>query len=149
MLKKMPIGKQDFEMLVNNGGVELLKYYRVNENGIYLIEQLESDGQSLSIDFLETLEPISTYIASPLKVGTTFEGWTIEQTDAYYTTPYGSFDEVIVIAKQEENTKQSHYFVSGIGQIASEFEMTDEQGHVEVISSRLKSIEKQKKTHKK
>ena len=134
------------EMLVNNGGVELLKYYRVNENGIYLIEQLENDGQSLSIEYLETLEPISTYFAPPLEVGTTFEGWMIRQTDAHYTTPYASFDQVIVITKSDENTEQRNYFVTGIGQIASEFESTDEHGNVEIISSKLKSIEIEKDT---
>ena len=129
------------EMLVNNGGTGLLKYYRVSEDGIYLIEQLENEVQSLSIEFLETLEPISTYLASPLEVGTTFEGWTIAQTDAQYTTPYATFDQVIVMTKSDENSEQRNYFVAGIGQIASEFEMIDEQGNAEVISSRLMSIE--------
>jgi hypothetical protein len=129
------------EMVVINGGVDLLKYYRVKEEGIYLIEQLEDEGQSLTIEHLETLKPMTTYLASPLNVGTSFEGWTIEQTEAHYTTPYDSFNQVIVITKQEDNSKQRNYFVSGIGQIAAEFEITDEQGNIEVISSKIKSIE--------
>lgn len=127
-------------MIVNNGGVELSKYYRINEDGIFLIKQKEYEETVPTVEQLESLPIISTLLTSELEVGATFEGWTIQELDASYVTPYETFNEVIIISKEEEETTLRNYFVAGIGQIASEFEIKLEDGKTEMVTSKLSSI---------
>ena len=124
----------------DNGGVILAKYYRVLADGIYLIAQEADETTQKTIEQLEQLPNLSTILISPVQVGTTFDGWTIVAVDAQYKTPYQAFEQVVVLEKQTDSITERHYYVSCIGAIAYEFETTDENGEVSIISSKLASI---------
>lgn len=79
-------------------------------------------------------------LLSPIAVGTTFKGWTIEAVREHYTTPYETFDKVIVLTKKVDNIVEYQYFVAGIGAIAYEFEITEENRETSIITSKLASI---------
>lgn len=124
----------------DNGGVVLAKYYRVLNEGIFLIEQIADEAKPKTVSELEQLPVISTVLLTPIAVGTTFDGWTIEAVREHYTTPYETFDKVIVLTKKVDHIIEHQYFVAGIGAIAYEYEITEENGERSIISSKLASI---------
>lgn len=124
----------------DNGGVVLAKYYRVDEDGIYLVDQVADEAMVKTVAELENSSVLSTEFMVPVTVGTTFNGWTITATEASYTTPYDAFNKVIVLEKQTDTILERQYYVAGVGAVAYEFEMTDENGEVSMITSKLASI---------
>lgn len=124
----------------DNGGVVLAKYYSILADGIYLIAQEADETTQKTVAQLEQSPILSTVLILPVQVGTTFDGWTIVAMDEQYKTPYQAFDQVVVLEKQTDSITERHYYVSGIGAIAFEFETTDDNGETFVISSKLKSI---------
>lgn len=119
------------------------RYYRIADDGITLINQVENEMTPLTAQQLMNLPVISTLLATPLEVGKTFDGWTIVNTNAHYETPYKTFDPVIVVMKKEDTQTTRAFFVSGIGLVASEIEFLNEDGTTDIISSKLESIEYQ------
>ncbi|MEG0383677.1 MAG: hypothetical protein RR642_02865 [Solibacillus sp.] len=127
--------------VVDNGGSIMTRYYRVGEHGITLIKEVENENTPLTAEQLKGLPSISTLIGSPLEVGQKFDNWTIEKMNMPYETPYKAFEHVMVTMKNENNQTMRNYFVAGIGLVATEFEILNEDGTSDVISSKLKSIE--------
>lgn len=124
----------------NNGGSIVAKYYRVLPDGIYLIDQVADETKVKTVDALEELPVLSTLLVSPITLGSSFEGWTITATKAKYTTPYDTFDKVLVLEKKIDTMIERQYYVSGVGAIAYEFETIDDNGEVSIISSKLASM---------
>ena len=77
---------------------------------------------------------------APITVGTSFDGWTITATAESYSTPYDTFEKVVVLEKQTNTIVERQYYVAGVGAIAYEFETTDANGEVSIITSKLASI---------
>ena len=124
----------------DNGGVVLAKYYRIDADGIYLVDQVPDEANVKTVAELEKSPVLSTEFMAPITVGTTFDGWTITATDARYTTPYDAFDKVVVLEKQTDTIVERQYYVAGVGAVAYEFETTDEYGELSMISSKLSLI---------
>lgn len=124
----------------DNGGVVLAKYYRIDSDGIYLVDQVADEAMVKTVTELENLPVLSTELMAPITIGTTFDGWTITATEASYTTPYDAFNKVIVLEKQTDTILERQYYVAGVGPVAYEFEMTDENGEVSMITSKLALI---------
>lgn len=124
----------------DNGGVVVAKYYRVDHDGVYLVDQVTEEVAVKTVADLEQLPVLSTMLITPIAVGTSFDGWTITATLERYKTPYDSFDKVIVLEKQTDTIVERQYYVAGVGAIAYEFETTDANGEVSSITSKLASI---------
>lgn len=124
----------------DNGGIVLAKYYRVNADGIYLIDQIPDELKPKTVGELENLPVLSTELMAPITVGTSFDGWTITATEESYSTPYDTFEKVVVLEKQTNTIVERQYYVAGVGAIAYEFETTDANGEVSIITSKLASI---------
>ena len=50
----------------------------------------------------------------PFEVGTTFNQWTIVETDATVETPYQQFEHVLVIEMKENDFTNRKYFAEGL-----------------------------------
>ena len=124
----------------DNGGVVLAKYYRVNADGIYLVGQVADEAVAKTVAELENSPVLSTELMAPITVGTSFDGWTITATEESYSTPYDTFEKVVVLEKQTNTIVERQYYVAGVGAIAYEFETTDANGEVSIITSKLASI---------
>ena len=105
------------------------------------IKEVENENTPLTSEQLKGLPSISTLLGSPLEVGQKFDNWTIEKMNMPYETPYKAFEHVMVTIKKEGNHTMRNFFVAGIGLIATEFEVLNEDGTTDVISSKLASIE--------
>lgn len=127
--------------VVDNGGMIMSRYYRIGEHGITLIKEVPDEQAPLTAEQLKGLPSISTLIGSPLEVGQKFDNWTIEKMNMPYETPYKVFEHVMVTMKKEGNQTMRNFFVAGVGLVATEFEILNEDGTTEVISSKLASIE--------
>ncbi|ATP40228.1 hypothetical protein CSE16_09335 [Solibacillus sp. R5-41] len=135
------LSKNLVRQVVDNGGSIMTRYYRIGEHGITLIKEVESENTPLTAEQLKGLPSISTLIGTPLEVGQKFDNWTIEKMNMPYETPYKAFEHVIVTMKKEDNQTTRNFFVAGIGLVATEFEILNEDGTTDIISSKLSAIE--------
>lgn len=127
--------------VTDNGGSVMTRYYRVGEHGITVIKEVENENTPLTAEQLKGLPAISTFIGTPLEVGQKFNDWIIEKMNMPYETPYKAFEHVIVTMKKEDNQTTRNFFVVGIGLVATEFEILNEDGTTDLISSKLSAIE--------
>lgn len=128
----------------DNGGTTFLRVYRISEDRVDLVKEEGEfyDDYAPATEELDVLEAISTYLEFPLEEGGAVGDKTVIQTGATVETPYETFEDAIVLEKQEsETTTNTWYFVEGYGEVKREF-VTQEEGEEEFsVTSSLESIE--------
>ncbi|GGA27213.1 hypothetical protein [Psychrobacillus lasiicapitis] len=127
----------------DNGGTVMQRIYHITDDKISLIaengEAYEPTTHSLAE--LQAKQEIEVYLASPLEVGATFNGWKITSVSETLETDSQTFDHVIVIEKTNEDSSITRkYFAKNFGEIKREFIMQegDEQF---IVSSVFESME--------
>lgn len=130
------------ETIVDNGGVSLMTIYKITKNQIEIVfkEPIDLDTPFPKIEELEVLEPIETYLATPIEEGTSFGQWKIVETNATIETPYKTFEKAIILEEKGENYVNRKYFVEGLGEIKTESIMDTDQGETYTVTSALQSI---------
>lgn len=126
----------------NNGGTEMLRIYRVEEDQILLIwEESEryEDLQPSDLE-LESLEPMRVYLRAPLEQGAEFDGWVVSDTSETLKTPVKNFENVLIIEQKTDDGLNRRYFVEGYGEIKREFIMND-NGNETSVTSTLSKID--------
>lgn len=128
--------------IVDNGGVSLMTIYKITKNQIEIVfkEPIDLDTPFPKIEELEVLEPIETYLATPIEEGTSFGQWKIVETNATIETPYKTFEKAIILEEKGENYVNRKYFVEGLGEIKTESIMDTDQGETYTVTSALQSI---------
>lgn len=127
----------------DNGGTVVLKVYRLADDRVELVKEEPEfyDEYNPSIEELEELEAISTYLEFPLEEGDTLDDRTVVETGATIETPYETFGDAIVLESgSSENTINRWYFVEGYGEVKREY-IAQEEGEEFSVTSSLKSIE--------
>lgn len=126
----------------DNGGTVMLRIFRIEEDQVLLVfEQGERYEELKPSELaLESLEPISVYLKSPLEKGSEFDGWTVIDNSTTLITPVKNFENVLLIEKKGENGTHRRYFAEGYGEIKREFIMTDNSAESKVTST-LSKIE--------
>lgn len=133
--------------IVDNGGSILMNVYKINADIVDLIyrEQVDVYPPDLAsfpkLEDLQRAKPIETYLAKPIKVGTTFSNWTIVDMNVTVETPYKTFENVFVIEEVGEKYVNRKYFAEGFGEIKSEFIMDSDDGGKFIVTSTLESLE--------
>lgn len=122
----------------NNGGALLRKVYRIDNNQIFILanEIIESESDFPSIQELDTMNPIDTYLDAPFTKGKKFGKWTVTETGQTIETPYQVFSDVFIIEETAEGAINRKYFAPGFGEIKRESIMDDEY----VVTSTLVSV---------
>lgn len=131
--------------IVDNGGVTIMNVYKIGKDRIEKImcEPIDEGATFPEIEKLQSMEPIEIILATPIQVGTTFEKWTIVETETTLETPYKTFDNVFVIEEVGEDYVNRKYFVENYGDIKTEFIMETDQDEEFIVTSTLESIETQ------
>jgi hypothetical protein len=126
----------------NNGGSLVRHIYRIEPDKISILDEM---AVQLVKDFpsqaeLDAMNPSGIYLEKPLKVGTTFDTWTIVETDITVDTPYQKFDHAFVIEMKTDDFVNRKYFVEGFGEVKRESVMQMEDGEF-ILTSTSKTID--------
>ena len=127
----------------DNGGMEMLRSYRLGDNQINLLQQVPSDaeGVATTLETIQDMQPIGTYLVFPLDKGDTFDKWTVTATDAELDTPLQQFQDVVIIEHTYEDGAVSRvYFAEGFGEIKREYSHKTNDNEFKVTSV-IESIE--------
>ncbi|MHC8517780.1 hypothetical protein [Sporosarcina sp. ITBMC105] len=127
----------------NNGGVELAKSYRIDDDRIVLLreEPLQTENETVSIEEIKELKSIRPYLIFPLEVGDEIGSWTVVSVDETVETPMQQFEQVIVLEETfEDGAVSRSYFAIGFGEIKRSYSAQDGDNPFEVTSE-IESIE--------
>lgn len=127
----------------NNGGTLMQKVYKLEGNEIQLVKQEPTEELNPpvpSLEELQQLEPQAVYLKAPIEVGTSFDDWTIIETDAAVETPYEPFTDVVVLEEIKENITNRKYLVKDFGEVKRESVMTEEGADDYVVTSTLETV---------
>ncbi|MDM5333574.1 hypothetical protein QUF56_10090 [Ureibacillus composti] len=132
----------------DNGGVTLLRVFRILDDKIEIILEEVIEGTSGEIPYpevsaLEDMQAIETYLAGPIEVGTQFGKWKIVKVDETLKTPYKNFEHVFVIEEKGDNFINRKYFVKDYGEIKRESIMQIDQEEDYIVTSTLEKISQQ------
>lgn len=133
--------------LVDNGGITMMFIYKISDDQIDIIyrEPVEevppAEPTFPEKAELDSMESIEIYLKTPFEIGTTFDKWTIVETDITLETPYKTFEHVFVIEEKGEDYINKKYFVEGYGEIKTEFIMNIDQDEEYIVTSTLEKIE--------
>lgn len=136
------LDKEYVGTIVDNGGVTMMNIYKIGDDKIEIIykEPVDHDATFPGLEEIKSMQPIETYFAMPIQVGTTFGNWKIVDTGISIEIPYKTFEEVIVIEENGDNYVNRKYFAEGFGEIKSEYIMNTDQGEKYIVTSTLESI---------
>ncbi|MGE7090705.1 hypothetical protein ACQKII_04460 [Lysinibacillus sp. NPDC048646] len=127
----------------DNGGVTILKVYRLTDSAIVLVSKEAVDSTPLIPTAQEAasfsiIEPI---LQQPFEVGNSFAGWTIQSTTATVDTGTTVYHDVIQLTRSEDTMTTQKYFAKGIGLIRIEDTMKTDNEKPFVVTSTLQTIE--------
>lgn len=139
------LSKDYVATIVDNGGAVTMKVYRVLDEQIDLImdelvDGMPEDAVYPELATLEVLPALETYLAGPFEIGTTFEHWTIVETEVTLVTPYKTFKNVFVIEETGEGFTNKKYIAEGYGVIKTESVMSVELNEEYTVTSTLEDI---------
>lgn len=137
------IDPSSIAQIENNGGVTLLKVYRITNSSIALV-YMEAVDETPTLPLAQeiaTLPVIEIILQQPLEVGRRFNGWDIVSTTASVTTEYRTFHDVLELRKTKDNLTTSKYFAKGVGLVLTKDEIVTTSGKSFIISSTLQKIE--------
>jgi len=126
----------------DNGGTVVQRVYKITDDNISLLaENGEAyEAEIPSIEELESMPVIDIYLATPLEVGTEFNGWEITSTTDTLQTDLQTFENVIVIEKTEEQGNVTRkYFAKDFGEIKREFIMNANEEEL-IVSSTIEKL---------
>ncbi|QUW22370.1 hypothetical protein JSQ81_01930 [Sporosarcina sp. Marseille-Q4063] len=128
----------------DNGGATMRKIYQVENDKIETLSEdvIDYDEPLPSQEAISNLTAKEIYLQKPFEVGTTFNEWTIVETDATVDTPYQNFEQVLVIEMKENDFTNRKYFAEGYGEIKREAVMITEDEEDFIVTSTLESVDK-------
>lgn len=137
------IGANHIAQVEDNGGVTLLKVYRITDLAIELVykEAIDANPTLPTAQEAASFPVLETILQKPLTVGNNFNGWTIQSTTASITTGTTIYHNVIQLTHSEDTLTTTKYFVKNIGLIRTEDMMVTPNKEQFVITSTLQKIE--------
>lgn len=127
----------------DNGGTTILRVYRLADGRIDLVEEQPEfyEDYTATAEELNALEPISTYLETPIEMGNQIKGMEVIELDVTVETPFETFENAVVLEQvNDEGSINRSYFVEGYGEVKREFIMEEEDNTFTVTSS-LETIE--------
>lgn len=134
---------QHIAQVEDNGGVTLLKIYRITDSKIELVyrEPVDSNPRLPSSTEVAAYPVLETVLQQPIQVGTSFQGWTIQSITAKVDTGTKVYSNVIQVTRTEDQFTTTNYFAQGLGLIKKEDTMESDQEQPFVVTSTLQKIE--------
>lgn len=137
------IDTQHIAQVEDNGGVTLLKIYRMTDSKIELVyrEPVDNNPRLPSTTEVAAYPVLETILQQPIQVGASFQGWTILSTTAQVDTGTKVYTNVIQLTRTEDQFITTKYFAQGVGLIKIEDTMESDQEPPFVVTSTLQKIE--------
>ncbi|MHA6260878.1 hypothetical protein ACXYMX_13415 [Sporosarcina sp. CAU 1771] len=132
-----------FVLREDNGGSSIQTILKTTFDSIFILDSgLVEDGDPFpTVQELDMMSPIATYLQLPFALGATFDGWEVIGSYVSVETPYQTFLNAIVIEKVENSTTINRkYFVQGVGEVKREAIMQTSDGEY-IVTSSLESIQ--------
>lgn len=120
------------------------QYFKIMTDAIYLIKEVIDEQVKLTVQDLQEIEPVSALLNTPLRKNVQFDNWTILNTHETVVTPYDTFQNVIVLYKENDNTSETKYYARGYGIIKTIFTITPADSEEYIVQSELTNITFQK-----
>lgn len=116
--------------------------YRLDEDKIVTLEEtlVDYEDDFPTLEEVQDMDPVGTYLEKPFEKGTTFDGWTIVETDVTVETPYREFDNAFVVEQKNDESVVRKYFVQGFGEVKRESISQTADGKELIVASTLKSV---------
>ena len=142
-LRTTYLDPQHIAQIEDNGGVTLLKIYRITDTNIDLVyrEPVDSNPSLPSAAEAASYPVLETILQKPLQVGSSFQGWTIQSTTTTVDTGTNIYQDVIQLTRSKDQMTTTKYFVKDIGLIRIEDTMETDQDEPFVVTSTLQKIE--------
>ena len=136
------VGQEYVIIHEDNGGSYIQTVFRLDGDKILLVknEPVDMTGSLPPQSELDALTPIRTYLQEPIAVGTTFNGWTIIETDASLATPFRQFEDVVVMEEIDGDFTNRIYLAEGFGEVKRESIMEISGEPDFVVSSTLENV---------
>ncbi len=134
---------QDYVIIhEDNGGSYIQKVYKLDGDKILLVknEPVEINGPLPTLSELDAMMPIRTYLQEPIEVGTTFNSWTITETDASLQTPFQQFEDVVVMEEVDGEFTNRIYLAEGFGEVKRESIMEISGEPDFIVTSTLENV---------
>ena len=130
----------------DNGATITTQYFRVIKDAIYLIKEVINEQDKLTVQDLQLIKPVSSLLQTPLRENFQFDNWRILNTNETVETPYDTFQNVIVLYSENDNTSETKYFARGYGIIKTIYTLMplDGEGEEFIVQSELTNITYQK-----
>lgn len=135
---------ENYVVIYENNGGSLVRYiYKIEKDQIVVVEKkmVESKANFPALKELDAMTPMGIYLKTPFVKGTTFDDWTIIDTDVTLVTPYQTFEHVFVIEEQARDIVNRKYFAEGFGEVKRESIMITDDGGEYIVTSTLKAVD--------
>ena len=137
------IDTQHIAQVEDNGGVSLLKIYRITDMAIELVykEVVVGNPKQLTSQEVASLPVIETILQKPLTVGHHFSGWAVQSTTASIKIGTTDYRDVIQLTRTVDTLTTTKYFAKSIGLIRIEDTMVTNNEESFIITSTLQKTE--------
>jgi len=127
----------------DNGGVSIRTIYQIHEDKISVLssDPIDFDDPMPTSEKISKMIPLEIYLQKPFEAGSTFDNWTITETDATTETPFKTFNNVIIVEMVVDDFINRKYFAQGFGEIKREAIMKTENEDDFIVTSTLQSVD--------
>ena len=116
--------------IISNTAISREQVYRINGSKLELVysEAIPDLGEpsEWTDEELNKLPSISIVLEAPIQEGAEYEDGIVIETSTKVNTAYGSFSDVVVIEKKEDDSLSRKYYAPGYGFVKYEFEYLNE-----------------------
>ena len=107
--------------------------YRITENTVEIIYEGVAELDA-TVAELEKMPAKGIFLSLPLEVGTSFEGWLITDVDLKIETPFETFDQIMVLTKENGGEEIRRFFAPGFGLVKETSTVEKEELSIETTS---------------
>ena len=107
--------------------------YRITENTVEIIYEGVAELDA-TVAELEQMPAKGIFLSLPLEVGTSFEGWLITDVDVEIETPFETFDQIMVLTKENGGEEIRRFFAPGFGLVKETSTVEKEELSIETTS---------------
>ncbi len=104
--------------------------YRITENTVEIIYEGVAELDA-TVAELEQMPAKGIFLSLPLEVGTSFEGWLITDVDWEIETPFETFDQIMVLTKENGGEIIRRFFAPGFGLVKESRTVEKEEHSIE------------------
>lgn len=104
--------------------------YRITESTVEIVYEGAPELDA-TVAELEQMPSKGVFLSLPLEVGTSFDGWLITDVNLEVETPFETFNQIMVLTKENGGEKIQRFFAPGFGLVKEARAVSTEELPVE------------------